>query len=208
MVPDMSQHEQPFNNFTNSVDVANATVQISRVPESDAAVVLRFEPAVRRFCRSRTRTPEDADDAVQDTFMRFLRRSEQKIHNKEAWLITAASRACADISRRHRRDDEHVSLSAKRDWCLASDQTAEDIVDTHADKPEQVAVEHLTIAALFRRMRPRERVVIAHLYLMGATSTQVANYLGVTPENLFVIASRARRHARAILVDMERTSTQ
>jgi RNA polymerase sigma factor (sigma-70 family) len=202
----MSQHDHSSNDFTHSVDVSNATVRMSRVPEHDAAVVLRFEPAVRRYCRSRTRTPEDADDAVQDTFMRYLRRSEQTIRNNEAWLITAASRACADINRRLRRDDDHLSHAGPWGNCFAGSPQM-NFVDDRAEDPEQLTVDHLVIAELLRKMEPRERMVVTHLYLMGASISRVATYLGVTPEHLRVIAMRARRHARAILQTMERMPT-
>jgi len=205
MVPAMALNDHASSDFTHSIGVPNGTVRISPVEESDADVIERYEPGVRRYCRSRTRSPEDAEDAVQDTFMRYLRRSERKIRNKEAWLITAAWRACQDINRRRRRDDDHTSTASPWDACFDTDES-EDIVDVRADDPEASAVEHLTVTALFRRMNPREARVLASTHFLGATSTQLANYLHVTPENLLVIASRARRHARAILADMERTA--
>lgn len=200
----MSSDNNITNDFAHSIETQAVPVQIERVDDSDADVIERYEAAVRRFCRSRTHSPEDADDAVQDTFMRFLRRSDQHIRNKEAWLIRAAWRACADINRRRRRDDDHRSLASPFDGCLKSDGT-NDIVDVAADSPERLTVEELTISALFRRMNPRESEVLAHVYLMGATTDQVAKYLHVSPDYLYVIVSRARRHARAILSDMEGT---
>ena len=202
----MSQHDFSSNDFTHSIDTSIATVRVSRVPESDAAVVLRFEAAIRRFCRSRTRTPEDADDAVQDTFLRFLRRSEQRIRNHEAWLITAASRTCAEINRRNLRDDEQRTNTSV--WGgLFTQKDASTMVDLRAEDPERFTVEHLTVATLLRRLNDRERLVLAHLYLMGASSSQLATYLGVTQVHLRNIAMRARRHARAILADMEHRPT-
>lgn len=174
--------------------------------DSDAEVIRRYEPGVRRYCRSRTRSPEDAEDAVQDTFIRYLRRSQQKIRNKEAWLISAAWRACQDINRRRRRDQEHILASSPWDG-IPSDES-DDIVDVSADDPLAVTVDHLTIMALFRRMNEREAKVLASTHFLGASSSQLAKYLHVTPENLLVIASRARRHARAILADMEHAPTK
>jgi RNA polymerase sigma-70 factor (ECF subfamily) len=203
----MSHHDSSSNDFTHSVDTSIASVHVSRVPESDAAVVLRFEAAIRRFCRSRTRNPEDADDAAQDTFLRFLRCSEQRIRNHEAWLITAASRACAEINRKNGRDDERRTNTSV--WGgLFSEKESETMADPRAEDPERSTVDHLTVATLLRRLNERERTVVAHLYLMGASSSQLASYLGVTQVHLRNIAMRARRHARAILADMEDTPTQ
>jgi len=204
MVPDMAHHDDSSDSFTHSIDVPNGRVEISQVPESDAAVIQHFEPAVRRYCRSRTRSPEDADDAVQDTFLRFIRRSEQAVRNNEAWLIRAAACACADINRRRQRDDERRSDASPLDSCYTRDDD-ERFSDDGAYSPERITVEQLTISALLRRLEPRERLVVMDLYLMGADPKQVARYLNVTPGNLRFIAFSARRHARAILRSMEST---
>lgn len=169
----------------------------------DAAIITRYEPAVRRFCRTRTRSPEDADDAVQDTFIRFLRRSDAVIRNEEAWLITAASRACADINRKHQRDEERGAPLPEHEgigtFQLRSTASGAD--------PEQLTVEQLTISALLRKMSPRDRFVVTHLYLLGASTEKVAKYLGVSNEHLRTIAMRARRHAQHIARAMEQTTS-
>ena len=118
-------------------------------------------------------------------------------------MITAAARSCADINRRRARDDEHRSDAPIPHGCF-SEKEEERFVADDAWSPERLTVEHLTITALLRQLSPREQKVITHLYLMGADTEQVAKYLGVTPDHLYVIAMRARRHARAILTDMER----
>jgi RNA polymerase sigma factor (sigma-70 family) len=194
----MSHEEREHENLAEAVDAPFVAIHASRVATHDASVVLRYEPAIRKFCRSRTYSPEDADDAVQDTFLRYLRRSERAIRNDEAWLITAASRACADINRRRKREE------SRRAWPVLRDGELENRIDhTPAPRtttdPEQITVDHLTVSELLRQLSSRDRVVVTHLYLLGASQQQVAEYLGVTHEHLWVIAMRARRHAQAIL---------
>lgn len=200
----MSQHDQSSNDFTHSVDAQNVHMRVERVRESDAEIVLRFEQSVRRYCRSRTRSEADADDAVQDTFLRFLRRSETKIRSNEAWLITAASRACADINHRHQRDEQHRSELTVWDGCFSLHDD-ERFSDQGVNDPQRLTMEHLTISVLLRGLSSRERTVITHLYLLGADSEQLARYLNVTPNNLRQIAFSARRHARALLQDRKPT---
>jgi RNA polymerase sigma factor (sigma-70 family) len=163
-------------------------------------VISRYEPAIRRYCRSRTRTEEDADDAVQETFLRYLRRSEHDIRNDVAWLITAAGRACIDINRQRQRME---ARAAPGPWneCFTGGAELRTPMQGLAD-PEQLTVEHLTIHELLRRLPERERVVITHLYLLGASLKQVARYLGVSYGHAKVIAMRARHHAQAILARM------
>ena len=202
----MSQHDHSSNDFTHSVDAQNVHITVQRVPESDAEIVLRFEQSVRRYCRSRTRSEADADDAVQDTFLRFLRRSERRIRSNEGWLITAAARACANINDRHRRDEQRRSELTVWDGCF-SRHDDERLSDRGANDPERITTEHLTISALLRGLKPRERIVLTHLYLLGANSEQLARYLNVTPNNLRQIAFNARRHARALLQERKDTDS-
>jgi RNA polymerase sigma-70 factor (ECF subfamily) len=196
-------HNKRSNDVTRPVGVTNSAPLASRLLQNDAYIFQQFEPAVRRFCRSRTRTVEDADDAVQDTFMRYLRRSNERMRNNQAWLIRAASRACADINRRRQRDDRFRSSMSPWTECFEP-SVSMDVPDDRATDPEQLTIDHLVVAELLRRMSFRERLVVTHLYLMGATTTQVAAYLGVTRNHLRLIALRARRHARAIIAAMDR----
>jgi RNA polymerase sigma-70 factor (ECF subfamily) len=182
----------------------NSTARVSFVHKIDADVIRKFEPAVRRYCRSRCSSPEDADDAVQDTFLRYLRRSEARIRNHEAWLIRAASRACADIARRQARDDKHRLTGH---WKSSLERDEELVFSHPTADPERITVEQLTVSALLRQLTPRERTVVTHLYLLGASVDQVATYLGVSPAHLRVIALRARRHARALLTAMDQPAS-
>lgn len=195
---EMSKHEQVPYEYTDSADArasradtldATAVVYTTGVRDYEEGVIRRYESAVRKFCRSRTATPDDADDAVQDTFLRFLRRSEPHLRNDEAWLIRAASRACIDIHRRRTRAVEHEAVGLY----------PADVTDRTGREPERLIVEELAIGELLRGLTERERVIVTHLYLLGSTLKQVAAYLGVSPEHAKVIAFRARRHARSLV---------
>ena len=64
---------------------------------------------VRRFC-AHLGDPDDIEDLVQDTYLRALRSLGTYRHESPArpWLLTLASRACADNATqraRHRRPD-------------------------------------------------------------------------------------------------------
>jgi RNA polymerase sigma factor (sigma-70 family) len=68
--------------------------------------------------------------------------------------------------------------------------------------PERITTDHLVVTSLLRKLPERERVVVTHLYLLGASQQQVATYLGVSDAALRMIAMRARRHVRAFVVRM------
>lgn len=55
-------------------------------------------PALFRFCRSLLRTQEEAEDVVQETFLKLLRHLQGagERGNLKAWLFTVAANGCRD----------------------------------------------------------------------------------------------------------------
>ena len=177
------------------------------VSAHDEAVIHRYESGVRRYCRSRTHSPEDAEDAAQDTFIRYLRRSDRHVRNPEAWLITAAARSCIDINRRRQREAK-LFVSSRGKEATPGNDRADRIADQKSVNPEQLIVEAVWITHVLRRLSERDRIVITHLYLWGRSLNQLATYLGVSYDNAKMIAHRARRHVRALLMESQTTSSR
>src|SRR5262245_17285333 len=78
----------------------------STVPASDPpAEVLRLfhehGGAIYRFCRSTLRNESDADDVLQETFLKLLQHltSKGELSNVRSWLFTVAANACHDRGR-------------------------------------------------------------------------------------------------------------
>lgn len=70
------------------------------------AIYDRYERPIRTFCRHLLAQPEDADDAVQHTFLaayRTITGSEQRLDLKP-WLFTVARNRCRSLLRSRRRD--------------------------------------------------------------------------------------------------------
>ena len=72
--------------------------------------------AVYRLCLRYLRRPEDAEDAMQTTFVRWLRQSPDAgwtQERKRAWLLHAAANVCRDELRhwwKHRRQELPAEL--------------------------------------------------------------------------------------------------
>jgi RNA polymerase sigma-70 factor, ECF subfamily len=145
---------------------------------------------VSRFCRSRTRSESDAQDAVQNTFLRYLQcQDRDQILNVEAWLIRAASRACLDLNRRCARDEGQVIKPS------AGEATS--------PSPEAVVVSNLLMAELFKALPPQDALLLVRLYLYSLPPAQVAREMGVPAGTVRGMAFRARRRAREILARLE-----
>src|SRR5215472_6846696 len=101
-------------------------------------VVHAHYDALRRYCLSRTASPEEAEDAVNDTFIRFLEKAGGDLPNPEAWLIRAAGWACSDLRRRER--------------VRAATSLSEDAMVGDACSVEEVALDATVVRDLLRDM--------------------------------------------------------
>jgi len=158
----------------------------SGVGDNDVARLVETKwDAVYRVCLARLSRREDAEDATQETFIRFLRTDPRTIRNIDPWLSTVAVRACAEVLRRRYRDAERE-------------------LGQHASEPLgaiefDAVLDSVWLDRIARDLSPGDREVLILLYLYPHRRPEVAAHLGVTLDHLRVIAFRARRHAQAVL---------
>ena len=67
----------------------------------------RHVDTVYRVCYSYMKNPAETEDAVQDTFIKLMRKDPHLVdpRHEKAWLIRTAGNVCKDTLRRHRRRD-------------------------------------------------------------------------------------------------------
>jgi RNA polymerase sigma-70 factor (ECF subfamily) len=126
----------------------------------------------------------EADDAVQEAWLRLSRSDTSDVSNLSGWLTTVVSRVCLDMlrSRRSRREDplpEDAELSP----------------DTADPEREAVLAESVGIAmlAVLQRLGPAERVAFVLHDVFGVSFDEIATIVGRSPVAARQLASRARR---------------
>jgi RNA polymerase sigma factor (sigma-70 family) len=133
----------------------------------------------------------EADDAVQETWMRFARTDTAEVENLRGWLTTVVSRVCLNLlrSRRTRRED-----ALESDLPLAAGPSAGG--DPESDAVMAVSV-GLALQVVIDALGPAERVAFVLHDLFGVPFDRIAPVLDRTPEATRQLASRARRRVRA-----------
>jgi RNA polymerase sigma factor (sigma-70 family) len=133
----------------------------------------------------------EADDAVQDAWIRLVRADTSQIENLSGWLTTVVARLCLDRlrTRRSRRED---SLEA---------HVPDPIVTLEgADDPEQQAllVDSIGLALLvvLETLSPAERLAFVLHDVFAVPFDEVAEIVGRSPEATRQLASRARRRVQ------------
>ncbi|HEY7360371.1 MAG TPA: sigma-70 family RNA polymerase sigma factor [Streptosporangiaceae bacterium] len=148
----------------------------------------------------------DADDAVQDTWLRLTSADTSEVDNLGGWLTTVAARVSLNMLRsRRRRHEEPVGDS----WPNAAEVAARDGAvggpggagtAGRAGDPEDEAVladsVGLALLVVLDTLTPAERVAFVLHDMFAMPFTEVAGVLGRSTEATRQLASRARRRVR------------
>jgi RNA polymerase sigma factor (sigma-70 family) len=157
-------------------------------------MVSRFEehrPHLRAVAYRMLGSLSEADDAVQEAWLRFSRTDTTDVENLGGWLTTVTARVCLNLlrSRRTRREaplDTHVP-----DPVL----TAEGGPD-----PEQEALladsVGLALLVVFDALTPAERLAFVLHDMFAVPFDDIAPIVGRSPEATRQLASRARRRVQ------------
>lgn len=135
----------------------------------------------------------EADDAVQESWLRLSRSDAAAVENLRAWLTTVVARVCLDILR---------SRKSRREEPLETPGSEAPAVPHHAPDPETEAIlaDSVGLATLvvLDRLTPAERLAFVLHDLFDIPFDEVARIVGRTPESVRQLASRARRRVRGI----------
>ena len=132
-------------------------------------------PALLRFCQSVMKNPGDAEDVLQETFLKLLRhlRAEGSRSNLKAWLFTVAANGCRSRLRGRFR---------WKPWSAESD----DRIVPARDEPQDTG---MAMAAL-RALRPRDRLLLS-LRAQGLTYREIAAAADIREPSVGRLLARA-----------------
>jgi RNA polymerase sigma-70 factor (ECF subfamily) len=135
----------------------------------------------------------EAEDAVQECWLRVNRSNTDTVQNLGGWLTTVMSRICLDMlrSRKSRREEPLEPAAPKPEPIprAATDPEAEAIL---AD-----SVGYATLVVL-DRLAPAERIAFVLHDLFDIPFDEIARITARTPEAARQLASRARRRVRGV----------
>jgi RNA polymerase sigma factor (sigma-70 family) len=139
----------------------------------------------------------DADDAVQDTWIRLTSTDTSEVQNLGGWLTTVVARVSLNMLRaRQRRREDPVG----DDWPGPAGQQAAGPGALGQGAPEEEAVladsVGLALIVVLDTLTPGERLAFVLHDLFAMPFTEVAAVLGRSTEATRQLASRARRRVR------------
>lgn len=132
----------------------------------------------------------DADDAVQEAWLRLARTDAAGIENLPGWLTTVTGRICLDMLRgRTARREDPLEIRFE----LPEPPDTGPAPESEALLAESVA---LALHVVLDGLNPAERVAFVLHDLFGVPFDTVSEVLDRTPEATRMLASRARRRVR------------
>ncbi|GIE77328.1 RNA polymerase sigma factor [Actinoplanes philippinensis] len=143
---------------------------------------------------------EDAEDTVQETFLRAWRRREtfEGRSTFRAWLYRIATNACLDLLARCR--PEPASGGEVRWLQPYPDRLLDELPAAGADEPESLAVARETIELAYlvavQHLAPRPRAVLILRDVLGWPAKDVAELLGDSVNSVNSALQRARAGMR------------
>ena len=131
----------------------------------------------------------EADDAVQDTWLRLSHAGADEVENLGGWLTTVTARVCLNMLRsRHRRREVEVRLP---DPVVSPDGELQ---------PEEEALladsVGLALLIVLDTLTPAERLAFVLHDMFDLPFEQIAPVVGRTPAAARQLASRARRRVK------------
>ncbi len=128
----------------------------------------------------------EAEDAVQETFLRWAAADQAAIENPSAWLTTVCTRVCLDTLRSARWRREHYVGPWLPEPVLTSGEPDDPVV-----LAESVSMAFLVV---LESLSPLERVAFVLHDIFDYSYDEVAAILQRSPAAVRQITSRARRH--------------
>jgi RNA polymerase sigma factor (sigma-70 family) len=130
----------------------------------------------------------DADDAVQEAWLRLSRAGSSDVENLRAWLTTVVARVCLNVLRsRESRREEPVTSQ---------------LVETIAGGDDELGLEDemmladsvgLALLVVLERLPPAERLAFVLHDMFDVPFDEIASIVGRSPVAARQLASRARR---------------
>jgi len=135
-------------------------------------------------------SPSEADDAVQEAWMRFSRSDTSDVANLGGWLTTVVSRVCLDM----------LQVRRSRPVAAPSDEFTEPIVAHPGGDPEAEAVlgdsVGMALMVVLDALTPAERVAFVLHDVFAVPFEEIAPIVDRSPEAARQLASRARRRVQ------------
>ena len=110
-----------------------------------------YQPTLQRIAYNLVRCKQDAEDIVQDTFVKWLNSESSKIENTKAYLIAAVRNNClTHLEKLKRKKEACMEAIQNSEWMLRIKETQLANLDFDAELEKAMRVLHAKLEPLER----------------------------------------------------------
>ncbi|MCO4319787.1 sigma-70 family RNA polymerase sigma factor [Phyllobacterium sp. 21LDTY02-6] len=155
-------------------------------PDGSANSFARLRPRLTRIAYRMTGSVAEAEDIVQEGFIRWYQADRSKVRNEEAFLVRIITRLSLD----------HLKSARARRESYVGNWLPEPIIAPGAESAEMDDDITLTLMLALERLSPLERAAFLLHDVFGQDFGQVAEAIDRDPAACRQLASRARQHVQ------------
>lgn len=135
----------------------------------------------------------EADDAVQEVWLRLSRSDTTGIENLRGWMTTVVGRVCLDMLRSRASRQEEL-------WDAHAPETMARPSDVNTPEQEALLAESVGLALLvvLETLAPAERLAFVLHDMFDLPFDEIARITGKSPASARQLASRARRRVQGV----------
>ena len=133
----------------------------------------------------------EAEDAVQEAWLRLSRSDTDEVANLGGWLTTVVGRICIDMLRARRVRNEEYLGSWLPEPVVATDESSDP--ERQAELADSVG---LALLVVLETLGPAERLAFVLHDMFGVTFEEIAPIVDRSPTAARQLASRARRRVQ------------
>jgi RNA polymerase sigma-70 factor (ECF subfamily) len=171
-------------------------------PERLAAEFEQHRAHLRAVAYRMLGSSSEADDAVQESWIRLGRTDVSGVENLRAWLTTVVSRVCLDMLR---------ARTSRREDALET-RVPDPVIARVDDNPESDAMRAdsvgLALLVVLEILEPAERLAFVLHDVFGMAFDEIAPIVDRSPVAARQLASRARRRVQSRAPNVDRDLRQ
>jgi RNA polymerase sigma-70 factor (ECF subfamily) len=163
------------------------------VSEIITALVAEYSTTLYRVAYSVTRNAAEAEDIVQETFLRVLKHQNKlaEIRDARVWLVRIAWNLALDRKRRSKTRPETEDIADMVRTLAATERRADDEVIS--------SQEHARVLALIDQLPAKEREALLLSALEELSTPEIASICSTTESSIRSRIFRARRELATLL---------
>jgi RNA polymerase sigma-70 factor (ECF subfamily) len=154
------------------------------LPDNSAETFNRLRPRLIRIAYRMLGSVAEAEDIVQEGFIRWHQADRSEVRSEEAFLVRTITRLCLD----------HLKSARVRRETYVGNWLPEPIFDPSEEESDSDIT--LTLMMALERLSPLERAAFLLHDVFGQDFNQISEAIGRDPATCRQLASRARNHVQ------------